>query len=580
MYGDFMKLKEKLNLLPDKPGCYMMKDENETIIYVGKAKNLKRRVRSYFIGSHNYKTAKLVSEITDFETIITNSEQESLILELNLIKEYRPKYNVVFMDDKTYPYIELTKTTPPTIRVVRTKNVKGKLFGPYPNVKSARTTARFLELLFPMGRVEPIPNFYEEIGKEIEPDISKNYQKQVKIIERFLKGDIKLIKDALEKHMILNSEKQMYERAAVIRDQLSDILDTTEKQIVSLNDYKDRDIIGYAYNEDDVSIQILFMRSGRIIDQHRQVFSYVGNVKYFIINYLNQFYNNHFPDEILFDTSFEMDELSDFKNPFIPKIGDKRKIVKLANKNAKYDLEHYHKLYRSKFEQTVKTISDLRKMLDLKELNLIETFDNSQLFGTAPISAMVVYENGNFNKKLYRKYHLSSSENDDYMALKEVIYRRYQRVLIDGLKRPDLILVDGGIGHVNVANEVLNSLNLNILVAGLKKDNKHKLESLVLKDKEINIKENKDVYNLLYKISEEVHRYAISFHRNVRTKKAYQSPLDNVKGLGKIRKTRLLREYNNLDEIKEASEEELRKLGIPLNVIKSLKDVLNSENDD
>src|SRR5690625_3995208 len=201
MYGDFMKLKEKLNLLPDKPGCYMMKDENETIIYVGKAKNLKRRVRSYFIGSHNYKTAKLVSEITDFETIITNSEQESLILELNLIKEYRPKYNVVFMDDKTYPYIEITKTTPPNIKVVRTKNVKGKLFGPYPNVRSARETARLLQLLFPMGTVEEIPNFYEEIGNKIEPDVSNNYQKQVKVVERFLKDDIKEDVDELEEEM-------------------------------------------------------------------------------------------------------------------------------------------------------------------------------------------------------------------------------------------------------------------------------------------------------------------------------------------------------------------------------------------
>lgn len=580
MVGDFMKLKEKLNLLPNKPGCYLMKDSFETVIYVGKAKNLNNRVKSYFTGSHNYKTAKLISEIKDFEIILTNSEQESLILELNLIKEYRPKYNIVFMDDKTYPYIEITKTTPPTIKVVRTKDVKGKLFGPYPNVKSARTTARFLELLFPMGRIEAIPNFYEDIGKEIEPDTSNNYKKQVRIIERFLKGDIRLIKNALEEHMLINSQNQMYERAAVIRDQLSDILDTTEKQIVSLNDYKDRDIIGYAYNKDDVSIQILFMRRGKIIDQHRQVFSYVGNVKYFVINYLNQFYNNHFPDELLFDTSFNIDELTDFKNPFIPKIGDKRKIVKLANKNAKYDLKHYHKLYRSKFEQTVKTISELRKLLELDELDLIETFDNSQLFGTAPISAMVVYENGKFNKKLYRKYHLNSNPNDDYGSLKEVLYRRYQRVLMDNLRRPNLILVDGGIGHVNIANEVIKSLNLNILVAGLKKDNKHKLESLVLSEREINIKENKDVYNLLHKISEEVHRYAISFHRNVRSKNAYSSPLDNVKGLGSVRKNRLLKEYKSLEEIKLASEEELRSLGIPVNVVKSLKDVLNNEGND
>lgn len=569
-----MILNEKLKLLPENPGCYLMKDINNTVIYVGKAKNLKNRVRSYFTGAHNYKTTKLVSEIKDFELVLTNSEQESLILELNLIKEYKPKYNIVFMDDKTYPYIEITKTVPPTIKVVRTKDVRGKLFGPYPNVKSARDTARLLELLFPMGRVEKIPNFYEKLGLNIEPNINNNYEDQVKVITRFLKGDTKRVEQELLDYMTKCSETQMYERAAVIRDNLAHIKTTTEKQLVSLNDFKDRDVIGYAFNDDDVAIQILFMRSGRIVDQHQQVFSYVGNVKTAVLNYLSQFYNGHFPDELLFDTSFNIEELIDFPDGIIPKIGDKRKLVVLALENALHDLNNYHKLYRNKFEQNVNTIAALRKMLNLERLDLIETFDNSQLFGTASISAMIVYENHNFNKKLYRKYHLKTTKQDDYQGMKEVIYRRYYRVLIDNLKRPDLILVDGGLGHVNIARETLDSLNLNIMVAGLKKDNKHKLESLILPDREIDIKSNQDVYSLLHKISEEVHRYAIKFHRNVRDKKSYHSPLDEVSGLGQVRKQRLLKEFDSLETIKEASEEKLRELGIPVNVIKRIKEVL------
>lgn len=575
-----MNLKEKLKFLPEKPGCYLMKDKFNNVIYVGKAKNLKSRVKSYFTGAHNIKTTKLISEIDDFELVLTNSEQESLILELNLIKEYRPKYNIVFMDDKTYPYIEITKTTPPNIKVVRTKNVKGKLFGPYPNVRSARETARLLQLLFPMGTVEEIPNFYEEIGNKIEPDVSNNYQKQVKVVERFLKGDIKEVVAALEEEMHKYSNKMMFERAAVIRDKLEHINATTVKQLISLNDFKDRDVIGFAYNEDDLAVQILFMRSGKIIDQHQQIFSYVGEPKIFLLNYLNQFYQGHYPDEILFDTTFNMDELTDFKQAFIPQKGDKRKIVILANKNAKHDLDNYYNLYRSKFEQQANAIEKLKDMLNLESLNLIEAFDNSQLFGTAPISAMVVFKNGKFNRKLYRKYHLKSTSNDDYQSLREVIYRRYQKVLVENLDKPNLILIDGGLGHLRVAQEVLDSLNINIKVAGLKKNQKHELDTLVLIDQEINIKEENDVFNLLFKISEEVHRYAITFHRNTRSKLAKRSILDDVEGLGKVRKQRLLKEFNSLDEIKNASEDRLRKIGIPPKVILKLKDVLNREIND
>lgn len=572
-----MNINEKLKLLPNSPGCYLMKDSTGKIIYVGKAKNLKNRVKSYFTGSHNVKTAKLVTEIKDFEIVITNSEQESLILELNLIKENRPKYNIVFMDDKTYPFIQITNTTPPVIKVIRTKNASGKLFGPYPNVNSARATARLLELLFPMGRIEAIPNFYEEIGNVIENDTSNNYQKQVDIVTKFLKGDIKQVVDALTNAMNDYSEQLMFERAQVIKEQLEHIKLTTEKQIVSLNDYKDRDIVGIHYDSEDIAIQILFMRSGRIVDQHQMIFEYVGDPFEFIISYLNQFYEYYQPDELLFDNSFENIDLSSLNNVYIPKIGDKRKIVQLATKNAKYDLDNFRMLYRSKHETTNRQLDDLKELLEMESLDLIEVFDNSQLFGTAPISAMIVYENGQFNKKLYRKFHLKSTQNDDYMALREVIYRRYFRVLKDKLPRADLILVDGGKGHLKIANEVIDNLGLTIKVAGIKKDNNHRLQSLVLKDKEYNLKEYPEVFSLLFKISEEVHRYAIGFHRQTRKKVSTSSPLDNVKGLGSIRKALLLQHFDSFEDIYKASNEELLKLKLPQRVIDNLKEVLKNE---
>ncbi|MCR1808979.1 excinuclease ABC subunit UvrC [Haploplasma modicum] len=574
------KIKEKLSLLPDNPGCYLMKNKDSKIIYVGKAKNLKQRVKSYFTGAHNYKTSKLVSEIHDFEIVLTNSEQESLILELNLIKEHRPKYNVVFMDDKTYPYIEITKTIPPVIKVIRTKNVKGKIFGPYPNVKSARETARLLELLFPMGKIEKIPNFYEEIGKSIESDTSNNYELQVSKITKFLKGDIKEVTNALEKSMLDYSNLMMFERAAVIRDTLNHIKTTTEKQIISLNDYKDRDIIGSYYNDESIALQILFMRSGRIIDQHQTIFSYVGDPKEFILSYINQFYQGHFPDEILFDYMMFSEEDLTFSNvTFLPKIGDKRKIVELANKNAKFDLENYFLLYQNKLEKQEEAVSELKTLLNVDDLNLIEVFDNSQLFGTAPISAMIVFKDYKFNKKLYRKFNLKTTTNDDYKALQEVIYRRYYRILMENLERPDLILVDGGIGHVKIAKEVIDNLNLDIKVLGLKKNNKHQLESMVSIDREIILKDYPKVYQFLFKLSEEVHRYAISTHRVQRNKKAYNSKLDEITGLGEKRKRALLASFKDLDEIKMASFEQLKEIGLPDKVINKLKEVLNNETD-
>lgn len=573
-------LDTKIKKLPTLPGCYLMKDSNDNIIYVGKAKNLKSRVRSYFTGSHNYKTTKLVTEITDLNFLVTNSEQESLILELNLIKEYRPKYNIVFMDDKTYPYIEITNTNPPTINVVRTKEVKGRLFGPYPNVKSARDTARMLQLLFPMGRVEKIPNFYEEIGERIIADNNAlTFEDQVKIVIRFLKGDTKEVIKYLEEAMDYYSNILMFERAGALRDNIDHIITTTEKQIISLNDYKDRDIISIFHDAEDVSLQILFMRNGKIIDQFQKLFQYIGDPVDFILTYLSQYYENHLPDELLFDQMFDLEQLKLIfgNNVLIPKIGDKRKIVNLAHKNAKIDLEKRKEVYQDKLQRTHDALDGLKRILSIEDVNLIEVFDNSQLFGTAPVSAMIVFENGNFEKKLYRKYHIKQSVQDDYEAMREVIYRRYFRVLSESLKMPSLILVDGGIGQLNAATDVLTSLGLKVPVAGLKKNNKHQLESLVYLNEEIPLKDEREAYQLLLRLSEEVHRYAISFHRTTRAKSSRRSVLDDVKGLGPKRRKVLLNSYKSIDEIKNATKEDLIKLGLPETVINNLKEVFKWE---
>lgn len=575
----FLNLKAKLNLCPTEPGCYLMKNKNDQVIYVGKAKNLKSRVKSYFTGAHNEKTTRLVLEIVDFSYVLTNSEQESLILENNLIKQYLPKYNIRLMDDKTYPYIELTQEEHPKLSVVRKKKPKGRIFGPYPNVYAARETVRLLNRLYPLRKCDTMPKkvcLYYHIGQCLGPcEFKVDYKDNVADVIKFLKGDTKEVVDKLKSQMEEASLLMQYEKAIEFRDMINHIDSTSEKQIINLNDFKDRDAISYAYNKDDIAIQILKMRQGKIVDHEQVVFSYVGSYKETLLSYLQQYYETYSPDELMFSTRFELKDLEPlFANKiFIPQRGDKKKVVDLASKNADYDLEHHFMLYRHKQEKTQKAIDDLSKILD-KEINHIETFDNAQLFGTAPISACVVYKDQAFEKKSYRKYHLNTTTNDDYQAMKEVVYRRYQKNLIENIKMPDLILVDGGKGQINAAKEILDQLNLKIKIAGLKKNSKHQLEALVYNDQVYPLLKNSEIYQLLLSISEEVHRFAIAFHIKTRDKRANQSFLDNIKGIGPKRKLKLLSHFKSIEEIKAASIETLRNLGLPDDVISALKEVV------
>jgi len=574
-----VSLKAKINLLPTEPGCYLMKNDKDDVIYVGKAKNLKNRVKSYFTGAHNEKTTRLVLEIHDFNYVLTNSEQESLILENNLIKQYTPKYNIRLVDDKTYPYIELTKEKYPKLQVVRKKKPEGRIFGPYPNVYAARETARLLNRLYPLRKCDTMPKkvcLYYHIGQCLGPcQFDVDYKDDINEIIRFLKGDTKEVLNKLKTEMDKASSQMFYEKAIEYRDMIRHIESTTEKQIININDFKDRDAISFAYNEDDISIQILKMRSGKIVDHDQIVFAYVGDYMDSVISYLQQYYEEHIPDELLFSDRFNVDELSLIfgSKTVIPQKGDKKKIVDLASKNADYDLEHHYMLYRHKQEKTQIAIDDLSQMVGV-EVKTIEIFDNAQLFGTAPISALVVYKDQAFDKKGYRKYHLKTTTNDDYQAMREVVYRRYQRLLVESKAMPDLILVDGGKGQLNAATEVLKDLNLSIKVAGLKKNKKHQLEALVYQGDVYPLLKNSEVYQLLLSISEEVHRFAISFHRKTRDKVTQQSILDHIKGIGPKRKQTILQTFKSLDEIKDASDEKLKEIGLTDEIIEALREVI------
>ena len=575
-----MNLKDKIALLPTEPGCYLMKNAEDLVIYVGKAKNLKNRVKSYFTGAHNEKTTRLVQEIRDFNYVLTNSERESLILENNLIKQYLPKYNIRLIDDKTYPYIELTEEEHPKLQVVRQKEIKGRVFGPYPNVYAARETVRLLNRLYPFRKCETLPKracLYYHIGQCLAPCIHHDidYQDTIRDLTRFLKGDTSDILTKLNKQMAEASDNLQFEKAIELRDMIQHIEATTEKQIINLNDFKDRDAISFAFSKEDIAIQILMMRQGKIIDHHQIVFAYVGDIIESVLSYLLQFYETQMPDELLFSDRFTMEDIDPYfgKIALIPQKGDKRKLVDLATKNADYDLEHHFMLYRHRDEKRQKALEDLSELVG-SNVRHIEVFDNAQLFGTAPISALIVFKDQGFEKKSYRKYHLQTTTNDDYQAMKEVTYRRYQKMLVENGVMPDLILVDGGKGQLHAASEVLSSLGLSIPIAGLKKNAKHSLDALVFKDQIMPLLRQSELYKFLLKLSEEVHRFAITFHRETRKKKAQQSILDDIEGLGEKRKKLLLSHFTSIDHIKEATIEDIKKLGIPEAVAKRLKEEL------
>jgi excinuclease ABC subunit C len=580
-------IKNKLTLLPGQPGCYLMKDRQGTIIYVGKAKVLKNRVRSYFTGSHDGKTLRLVNEIEDFEYIVTSSNMEALVLEMNLIKKYDPKYNVMLKDDKSYPFIKLTAEKHPRLITTRkVKKDKGKYFGPYPNVHSANETKKLLDRLYPLRKCSTLPDrvcLYYHLDQCLAPCVNdikeEQYKTMVEDITRFLNGGYKEIKKELTEKMNAAAEELDFERAKEYRDRIAHIEATMEKQKMTTTDFTDRDVFGFAVDKGWMCVQVFFIRQGKLIERDVSMFPIYDEPEDEMLTFLGQFYTkaNHFkPKEVLVpeNISIEMAEQLLEVKVLIPQRGQKKDLVQLACKNAKIALTEKFSLIERNEDRTIKAVESLGQAMGIYTPHRIEAFDNSNIQGTNPVSAMVVFIDGKAEKREYRKYKIKSVVGpDDYESMREVVRRRYTRVLKDELPLADLIIIDGGKGHVDAVKDVLeNELGLDIPIAGLVKDDKHRTSQLLYGSplELIPLERNSQEFYLLQRIQDEVHRFAISFHRQLRGKNAFQSLLDDVSGIGERRKKLLLKTFGSVKKMKEPTIEEITAIGIPKNVAEDL----------
>lgn len=585
--------KEKLALLPSKPGCYIHKDKNGNVIYVGKAKNLKKRVSSYFNKIHTGKTKALVDNINDFEYIVTNSEIESFILEINLIKKYSPKYNILLKDDKTYPYIELTNEKYPRVKIIRTKTrkkTKSKLFGPFPNVVSARKTVDLINRIYPLRKCNTLKKdlcLYYHINECLgycKYNISKEQiDLMIKEITEVLNGNYKEITKKLEEEMFKESENLNYEKALELKKMIEDVKTTISKQIVVSNVKYNFDVFGYYVKDNYLSIETLFIREGIIIGRVHKIFDITDEINDVYLRYITNFYEKYeLPKEIIIQDENEVSLLSTYLNTKVncPKKGDIKHILDMAINNAEIYLNEKLEIVKKDLKIKKEVEDKLKSLLNLTSLKRIDLFDNSHLFGTYYVGCMVVYEDLEPNKNLYRKYKISLDVKDDLSAMKEVIYRRYYRMLLDKEVYPDLIIIDGGSLQIKVVVEVLNSLGLSIKVIGLKKDDKHKT-NIIIDDNlnEISIKQDNHLFLYLTKMQDEVHRFAISFHRDLKSKGSLESVLSNVSGLGDKRRTALLKKYGSLKKIEEASIDELKSI-IPEEIAKNLKKYLKEIKDE
>ena len=580
------KIKEKLKLLTTEPGCYLMKDETGKVIYVGKAKNLKRRVSSYFNREHTGKTKALVQNIKNFEYIVTASEVESLLLEINLIKKYSPKYNILLKDNKSYPYIEITDERYPRLIISRPRKIKGhkgKLFGPYPNASAARQTVQLLNRIYPFRKCHTMQKkvcLYYHIGQCLgycEKKIDKQVIKEmISEVTSFLHGNYDEVRKKIKSLMIDASNKLNFERAIEYKQMLEYIDTVLEKQKISLNDNVTRDVINYYVKNDYISFQVLHLRDGRINMRDGEVFPLIDDVKDTLSYFVTSFYDkNDVPKEVLVTEDFDCDLLENAINTkfIVPQKGVKKQLVEMAYENAKIVLDEKFELIVRDDKRTFGANEALGKLIGIPNLKRIETFDNAHLFGTFTVSGMVVFTNGKPDKKEYRKYKITSGSKDDYHTMQEVIYRRYYRVLHDKLEKPDLIIVDGGIIQVHAAKEVLDNLYLDIPVLGLKKNDKHTTTALISEDKEYEIDKTSDVFHLLTRIQDEVHRFTINYHKDIRSKGSLSSILDNVPGIGAKRKKELLKKYKTITKLKSLTKEELATL-LPENVAENLYEFL------
>ena len=581
-------IKKKLALLPDSPGCYLMKDVSGTIIYVGKAKILKNRVKSYFRGEKFGKTKLLVQNIHDFEYIVTGSEKEALLLEINLIKKYDPKYNIIFRDDKQYPYIMLSYDKYPELSIVRpnkrTKRKNVKLFGPYPNSYAAKRIVQILNRMYPLKKCKNFKDdlcLYYHIGECLgycKLNIDKEVMDNIVLeITSFLNGNYNDIYNRLEKEMHLESERLNFEKAKELKEVMDYIKVILEKQKIDFNDNVNRDIFNYYVYKDYISIQVLHSRNGNLVERDSYIYELNEEKIDVLNNFIISFYDDDRfkPREILVPEGIDTDLLSEVLGikVYSPVKGDKKKLLEMAKENAKIKIENKISLIKNDYNRTVHACEELSKKIGI-EVHRIESFDNSHLFGNFRVSGMVTFIDGRKSTKDYRKYKIISDAKDDYHMMQEVIERRYARVINDSLIKPDLILVDGGLIQINATKEILDNLCLSIPVYGMQKNEKHRITHLVSSEGEyIEIEKNSDLFHFLETISEEVHRFAITYHKDIRSKGTFSSKLDEIPGIGKQRKKSLLKKFGTLKGILEASDEELSEI-IPLNIIPVLKEYL------
>lgn len=561
-----------------------MKNKDGVIIYVGKAKNLKNRLKSYFTGTVTGKTKMLVEDIDDFEYIVTSSELESLILEITLIKKYDPKYNILLKDDKTYPYIELTNEKYPTLKIVRnTKRKKSKshLYGPYPNVGAARKTVNMINRIYPLRKCEKLKkelclyyHIHECLGycvKEIPKD---EITKMTKEISSFLNGDPTIISKKIEEEMLNASENLNYERALELKNMLEDINTTLRKQKIDLNKNYNFDLVNYYHDKNYLSIEIFFIRDGLLFGRHNEIVQTISNPEDEVVEYLIKFYEKGAlpPKELYIPEELDENLLSSYFDIKVqkPQKGKLKKLVDLARENAKEQMDLQEETIKKDDEIRLKAIEELKELLHIEKASRMESFDNSHLFGTFYVGGMVVFEDFIPQKDDYRKYKISTDVKDDLSAMKEVLYRRYYKVLMENLEKPDLIVMDGGQTQISVAKEIIDSLGLSIPIIGLVKDKNHRTSHIMNDNYEIlDVKKDSNLFLFLTKIQEEVHRYAISYHRNIKAKGALASILDLVPGIGEVRRKELLKHFGSLKRMKESTLEELKEL-LPEDIAENL----------
>lgn len=590
------QIKTKLSLVPKKPGCYQMYNAKGEIIYVGKAKILQNRLKSYFTGSHDAKTTRMLQDVVNFEYIITHSELEAFLLESNFIKKNRPKYNILLMDDKSYPYILITNEENP--RLVMTRDVKKEhkkknqyLFGPYPNAKACRDIVEILNKVYPFRKCHNIPNkacLYSHLNQCLAPCINKcsrnDYTESIKSAMRFLNGSSDELTTILKQKMEEASNNLEFEQALEYRDTINSINEIVEKQTMELNDGLSKDIFGYYSKDGLVAIQVLHMRSGKIIERSGEIFDLIGEIDEAILSYIYQFYddtNNLVPKEIIIPYLEEYQILSELLTTkvIVPVKGIKKQLLNNVMENAKNNIDNLQKMRLIEIEKTKKPLEDLAKLLDINYPKVIELFDNSNIQGATPVSAMVRYVDGKPSYKDYRKYKVKTVKGpDDYHTMMEVIERRYKRLLAENANLPDMIIVDGGKTQVKAASIVLKKLNIEneITLIGLLKDDHHRTRGMVDRNfNEIFIDKKSDLFLLLEAMQDEVHRFAITFFKTRHNKLSMTSILDEIPGIGKQRKKLLLETYGTVDEIKHTTVEKLKSLGMPGKLAKELLENLN-----